>query len=244
MSRSLGGDQVEGRQAVRELLRAGRRRVQELWMADGMDDSAILAEIVDLAGEARVAVRSASRTRIDAMAQTDAPQGVLAKAAPLQETPLAKLCQGRPFLVALDGVTDPGNLGAILRSAEVAGATGVILPRHRSVHVTPTVAKAAAGAIEYLPIAVVAGLPAALAELAEREIWVVGLDAEGPTSVHDLTVADQSVALVLGSEGRGLGRLVRQRCDVLANIPQHGKVDSLSVAGAAAVACFAVARHR
>jgi 23S rRNA (guanosine2251-2'-O)-methyltransferase len=244
VSRSLGGDQVEGRQAVRELLRAGRRRVQELWMADGMDDSAILAEIVDLAGEARVAVRSASRTRIDAMAQTDAPQGVLAKAAPLQETPLAKLCQGRPFLVALDGVTDPGNLGAILRSAEVAGATGVILPRHRSVHVTPTVAKAAAGAIEYLPIAVVAGLPAALAELAEREIWVVGLDAEGPTSVHDLTVADQSVALVLGSEGRGLGRLVRQRCDVLANIPQHGKVDSLSVAGAAAVACFAVARHR
>jgi 23S rRNA (guanosine2251-2'-O)-methyltransferase len=244
MSRGLGGEQVEGRQAVRELLRAGKRPVRELWLADGMDESAILAEITDLAREARVAVRTASRTRIDAMAQSDAPQGVVAKAAPLRETDLAALCVGRPFLVALDGVTDPGNLGAILRSAEVAGATGVVLPRHRAVHITPTVAKAAAGAIEYLPIAVAPGLPAALAELAERGVWVVGLDADGPASVDELPVADQPVALVLGAEGRGLGRLVRQRCDVLAAIRQRGQVGSLSVAGAAAVACFAVSRQR
>ena len=244
MSRGLGGNQVEGRQAVRELLRAGKRRVDEVWLADGMDTSAILAEISDLALEAKVPLRTVTRARLDGAAQSEAPQGVLARAAPLKETPLAKLCEGRPFLVAIDGVTDPGNLGAILRSAEVAGATGVVLPRHRAVHVTPTVAKAAAGAVEYLAMAVVAGLPAALGELSDKGVWVVGLDAEGPTAIDDLTVADQPVALVLGAEGRGLSRLARQRCEVLASIPQHGHVESLSVASAAAVACMAVARLR
>src|SRR5205807_3054264 len=108
--------------------------------------------------------------------------------AAVPEADLAALAKDRPFLVALDGVTDPGNLGTILRSAEVAGATGVVLPRHRAVHVTPTVAKAAAGAIEYLPMAVVAGLPAALAELKALGVWIVGLDSDGPASVHDLAV--------------------------------------------------------
>ena len=181
---------------------------------------------------------------LQAAAQSEAPQGVLARAEPLREVTLDSLCTGTPFLVVLDGVTDPGNLGAILRSAEVAGATGVVLPRHRAVHVTPTVAKAAAGAVEYLPIAVVPGLPAALAELTEHAVWLVGLDAEGPTTIDELTVADQPLALVLGSEGKGLSRLVRQRCDVLAAIPQRGHVASLSVAAAAAVACMAVARQR
>lgn len=244
MTRGLGGEQIEGRQAVRELLRAGTRRVREVWMAEGTDDSAILAEITDLAAEARVPVKTMPRARLEGSATSEAPQGVLARADPLQEVALSTLCSGRPFLVVLDGVTDPGNLGAILRSAEVAGATGVVLPRHRAVHITPTVAKAAAGAIEYLPMAVVPGLPAALAELAEKGVWLVGLDGEGTTDIDGLTVADQPLALVLGSEGRGLGRLVRQRCDVLAAIPQRGRVESLSVAAAAAVACLAVARQR
>lgn len=244
MARGLGGEQIEGRQAVRELLRAGRRPVREVWLADGMDESAVLAEIVDLAREARVPVRTATRARLDAMALSDAPQGVVAKASALRETELAALCTGHPFLVAVDGVTDPGNLGAILRSADVAGATGVLLPRHRAVHITPTVAKAAAGAVEHLPIAVVPGMPAALAELAERAIWVVGLDGEGSTSIDDLPVADQPVVLVLGAEGRGLGRLVRGRCEVVASIPQYGNVESLNVSAAAAVALFAVARQR
>jgi 23S rRNA (guanosine2251-2'-O)-methyltransferase len=244
VSRGLGGQQVEGRQAVRELLRAGKRRVEEVWVAEGNDEAAILAEITDLAREGRVPLRRVPRARLDGAAQTDAPQGVLARAAPLKEVDLAALTTGRPFLVALDGVTDPGNLGAILRSAEVAGATGVVLPRHRAVHVTPAAAKAAAGAIEYLPIAVVPGLPAALAELVDKGVWVVGLDADGPTPVDELAVADEPIALVLGAEGKGLSRLTRQRCDVLASIPQHGRIDSLSVAAAAAVACFAIAGRR
>jgi 23S rRNA (guanosine2251-2'-O)-methyltransferase len=245
--RGVGGDQIEGRQAVRELLRAGRRRVEEVMLAEGMDDAAILAEIVDLAHEARVPVRQVPRGRLDAAARSDAPQGVIARAAALAEVSLKELYgpkRGLPFLIVLDGVTDPGNLGAILRSAEVAGATGVVLPRHRAAHITPTVAKAAAGAIEYLPIAVVGGLPAALAELKEHQVWVAGLDPEGPTPVSDLAVAEDALALVLGAEGKGLSRLVRQRCDVLASIPQRGQVGSLSVAAAAAVACFAVAARR
>jgi 23S rRNA (guanosine2251-2'-O)-methyltransferase len=167
----------------------------------------------------------------------------------LTEADFAELCavhkgRAKPFLVAVDGVTDPGNLGAVLRSAECAGATGAVLPRHRTAHITPTVAKAAAGAIEHLPIAVVGGLPGALAELSGKGVWSVGLDAEGPTAVDDVAVFEEPVVLVLGAEGRGLSRLARQRCDVLASIPQHGHIESLSVASAAAVACFAVARRR
>jgi len=244
VSRDLGGEQIEGRQAVRELLRAGKRRVQEVYLAEGTDDAAILVEIEDLAREGRVPVRTVPRARLQSMATSEAPQGVVAKAAPLPQASLASLSEGRPFLVVLDGVTDPGNLGAILRSAEVAGATGVVLPRHRAVHITAAAAKAAAGAIEYLPIAVVAGIPAALAELVERKVWVVGLDADGSTPIDEVAVADEAVALVLGAEGRGLGRLARERCDLLASIPQHGRIESLSVAAAAAVACFAVARRR
>jgi 23S rRNA (guanosine2251-2'-O)-methyltransferase len=248
VTKALGGEQVEGRQAVRELLLAGRRRVQEVWLADGMDDALILAEIADLAADGRVPLKRVSRGRLDNAARSDAPQGVLAMAAPLPEVSLGSLGDPaqspKPFLVVLDGVTDPGNLGAVLRSAEVAGATGAILPRHRAAHITPTVAKAAAGAIEHLPMAVVPGLPNALAELAKRGVWIVGLDADGPTSIDQLTVADEAVALVLGAEGKGLGRLVSERCDVLAAIPQRGHVASLSVSAAAAVACFAVAGRR
>jgi 23S rRNA (guanosine2251-2'-O)-methyltransferase len=146
--------------------------------------------------------------------------------------------------VAVDGVTDPGNLGALLRSAECAGATGVVLPRHRAVHVTPTVTKAAAGAVEHLPFAMVGGLPAALQQLRSQGVWVVGLDADGPRTLWDLPAADGPIALVLGAEGSGLSRLVRQRCDEIVSIPLRGTVASLNVAAAGALACFEVARAR
>jgi len=149
-----------------------------------------------------------------------------------------------PFLLALDGVTDPGNVGALLRSAEGAGVSGVVLPRHRAVHVTPAVTKAAAGAVEHLPMALVGGLPSALARLAELGVWVVGLDADAEGSLWDLPVAGEAVAIVLGAEGTGLGRLTRQRCDHVASIPLRGRLGSLNVAAAGALACFEVARRR
>ena len=144
----------------------------------------------------------------------------------------------------LDGITDPGNLGALLRTGECAGVTGVVLPRHRSARITPTVAKAAAGAIEHLPMATVSGIPKALGDLASAGVWSVGLDVAADTDVYDMQVADGPVALVMGAEGRGLSRLARERCDLVVTIPLRGVLDSLNVAAATAVACFEVARRR
>lgn len=245
----LGGDQVEGRQAVRELLSAGRRPVNTLLMAEGMDAAEILNDIEALATRRRVKIEYVSRKRLDAAARTDGSQGVVALAKPISETPLEDLCQptkrGRlPFLLILDGITDPHNLGAVLRSAECAGVTGIVLPRHRSAHLSPTVAKVAAGAIEYLPMALVAGIPTALQQLATLGVATVGLVGEAQTSLYALPLGDQPVALVLGSEGSGLAALTRRRCDELAAIPQHGKLSSLNVATAGAIACFDVSRQR
>jgi 23S rRNA (guanosine2251-2'-O)-methyltransferase len=243
-NRGLGGEQVEGRHAVRELLLAGRRKVREVWMVDEGDDAPILREIRELAAAARVTVVPVSKGRFAAAARCEAPQGVLAQAAPLPEADLDDLVRGGPFLVALDGVTDPGNLGAVLRSAECAGVTGAILPRHRAVHVTPAATKAAAGAIEHVPIAVVGGLPAALSRLRDAGVHVVGLDGAAGTSLYDVAGGDGPVCLVLGAEGRGLSRLVRERCDEVVAIPLQGRLGSLNVSAAAALACFEIARRR
>jgi 23S rRNA (guanosine2251-2'-O)-methyltransferase len=246
---SVGGEQVEGHHAVRELLMAGTRAVQEIWVLADADRSGALADIIEIAAAERVPVKEVGRGRFFAEARCEAPQGVLAKAAPLRETDLDVLAtRGRsgrpPFLLAVDGVTDPGNLGALLRSAECAGVSGVVLPRHRAVHVTPTVTKAAAGAVEHLPFCVVGGLPAALSRLREHDVWVVGLDGGADTGLWELPAADTAVALVLGAEGTGLSRLVRQRCDELVAIPLLGRLASLNVAAAGALACYEVARCR
>lgn len=251
-NRSLGGDQVEGRQAVRELLLSGRRGIREIWIAGDAEDAPILGDIRDMAASARVLVREVGKGKFAAQARCEAPQGVLALASPLEEHPLDDLISGTAsrgrkgpaFLVALDGVTDPGNLGAVLRSAECAGATGVVLPRHRAVHVTPAATKAAAGAIEHLPMAVVGGLPAALAQLRKEGVLVVGLDGAADRPLAQLSPTDGPVCLVLGAEGRGLSRLVRERCDEVVAIPLQGRLASLNVAAAAALACFEIARHR
>lgn len=244
--RGLGGEQVEGRRAVRELLIAGRRRVKDVWIAEGVDDSPVLHEIVELATDSRIPVRRVARSRIDGEARTDSPQGVLAHAEPLPEVELDDLVGPDAFLLCLDGITDPHNLGALLRSAECAGVTGVVVPKHRAVHITPTVAKTAAGAVEYLPMAIVPGIPAALRTLASAGVWSIGLDADANGSIFQMEfeVTGTPVALVLGAEGAGLSRLARERCDLLAAIPQRGAIDSLNVAAAGAVAMFEVARRR
>ena len=156
------GQQVEGRRAVRELLVAGRRKVHELWLASSADDP-LVAEIAQLAESAGVRIRDVSTDQIERKARTNAPQGVVAFAAPVEAADLDRLLADPvAFLVALDGVTDPQNLGAVMRTAETAGATGVVLATHRAAGITPVVAKAAAGALEYLPVAFVSGIPGAL----------------------------------------------------------------------------------
>lgn len=243
----LGGDQIEGRQAVRELLLSRGRAIDAVYVVADREPAPIVSEIIDLADE-RGVLHMVSSYEIDAMARSDVPQGVIARAEPLRIATLDELVEpvgGRPpFLVVFDGVTDPHNLGAVLRSALSAGATGAVLARHRSVHVTPVVAKAAAGAIEYMPIALVAGIPSALADLKTSGIWTVGLDADGERSVDDLPVSTEPVALVFGAEGRGLSPLTRNRCEIRARIDLFGPLESLNVSAAAAVACFAVSRQR
>jgi 23S rRNA (guanosine2251-2'-O)-methyltransferase len=218
-------------------------------MAEGMDAAPILDEIEALATKRRVRVEYVSRRRIDSVARTEAPQGVVAVARPVEEATLESLCEpgprgAVPFLLVLDGITDPHNMGALLRSAECAGVTGVVLPRHRSAHLSPTVAKVAAGAIEYLPLALVAGIPVALQRLSALGVWTIGLVGEAHQALYELPLGDQPVALVLGSEGSGLADLTRKRCDALASIPQHGSLSSLNVSTAGAIACFDVARRR
>jgi 23S rRNA (guanosine2251-2'-O)-methyltransferase len=238
----LGGEQIEGRRAVLELLRAGKRRPRAVYLSSTVTRDETVQEIVEKAGGI---LRAVAPERIDQMARTDVHQGVIAMAPPLRPADLDEMLGvDRAFLVAVDGVTDPRNLGAIMRSAETAGATGLVMPRHRSASVTPVVAKAAAGAIEYLPIALVGGIPAAIDRAARAGCWSVGLDERGDRSLFDLDLADQPIVLVLGSEGKGLARLTRERCDVLVKIPMRGRLDSLNVSAAATLACHEVARRR
>lgn len=230
---------------MRELLAAGRRPVRSVWLAEGLDPAPVLDEIEALARQRKVRVETVPRGRLDAGAKTDAPQGVLARARPVEPVPLETLCEGTaPFLVVVAGVTDPRNLGALLRSAECAGATGVVLARHRAAHLSPTVTKVAAGAVEHLGFALVGGVPAALARLSELGVATLGLAAEADRSIYDADVTSGPIALVVGGEERGLAPLVRRRCDELVAIPQHGALESLNAGVAAAVACFEVARRR
>jgi 23S rRNA (guanosine2251-2'-O)-methyltransferase len=230
-----------------------------LWVAQDLAGHEPLLGTVLLARRQQVPVQLKSPEALASAARTGAPQGVVAWAQPVQAFSLAELLAaevpgaggtgaegtGPPaFLVVLDGVTDPGNFGSLLRTAACAGATGVVIARHRSAPLTPAALKSAAGAVEKVPIAVVAGIPAALQQLAKAGVWTVGLDPAGPTDLWRTSLLDAPVALVLGSEGTGISHLARQRCDVLARIPQSRALESLNVAAAGAVACFEVARQR
>lgn len=230
---------------MRELLLADRRGVREIVMQSGLDGASILEDIVMLAQDRRISVREVGRSTFDALAHTESAQGVLAEAEPLPTVEVEDLiAELNPFLVMVDGLTDPHNLGAIFRSADAAGVTGIILPKHRSARISATVAKTSAGAIEHVPVATVAGVPAAIQVLQKHDVWVIGLDEAGTRSIFDLDLADQPLCLVLGAEGPGLSRLTRERCDELVSIPMQGAVASLNVSAAATVAMFDVARRR
>lgn len=246
-SSGVGGEQVEGHHAVHELLVAGRRRTRRLWVARTEAVSGPLERISQLASERGVRVELKTADALLDAARTGAPQGVVAWADPVPAVGLEDLVgtgPAPPFLLVLDGVTDPGNLGSVLRTAVCAGVSGVVVGRHRSAALTAAAVKAAAGAVEHVPIAPVGGIPAALQRLGRAGIWLVGLDPAGESDLWGARVLDGPVALVLGSEGKGISRLARQRCDSLVRIPLQGPLESLNVAAAAAVACFEVARQR
>jgi 23S rRNA (guanosine2251-2'-O)-methyltransferase len=231
-------EQVYGRRAVREALR-GRREVLELWATE----RALAAEPW-LRDDGGPRPQAKLERELSEVAGTRDHQGVLALCEPYRYADAYELAAGeRPLLVCLDQVSDPRNLGAVCRSAEGAGATGVVLPGHGSARVTPAVCRASAGAVEHLPVAVVTNLARYLGEIKRTDLWVYGALAEATTSLWtaDLT---GGAALVLGAEGRGLRPLVRRTCDVVVSIPLLGRVASLNVSVAAALLLYEARRQR
>ena len=240
-------DLIEGRNAVIEALRAGRT-IDKIYIAKG-DVDQTLGHIASKARSAGVVVVEADRRKLDAMSQTHAHQGVIALCAVREYCTVADIlaiAQARgepPFVIVCDEIADPHNLGAIIRSAECAGAHGVIIPKRRSAGLTAVVDKTSAGAVEHVAIARVPNLSAAIGELKKSGLWIYGAAAEGasPMWQTDLT---GPVCLVIGSEGDGIGRLVRENCDFLVSIPLKGQISSLNASAAAAVLMYEVLRQR
>jgi 23S rRNA (guanosine2251-2'-O)-methyltransferase len=244
-------DVLYGLHAVEEALRSGNRKVEYLSIsrerAHGGGD-ARLDSLLNLARQRKVPVRMEPRDSLTRLAQSDQHQGAVAVARPLRALALEDLLQGRDaarplFLLALDGVEDPHNLGALLRTADGAGVNGVILPERRSAPVNATVAKASAGASEHVRIARVPNLNRALETLKEHNIWVLGLDERG-SQTYDTYDYRSDCCLVLGREGEGLHEHTRKNCDFLLQIPMAGAVPSLNVSVAGAVVMYEAARQR
>ena len=238
---------IEGRNAVTEALRAGTA-IDKLYIAKGETDRT-LARIAANAREAGVVVVEADRRKLDAMSGTHSHQGVIAVAAAAAYATLEDLLDraaGRgepPLLVICDEISDPHNLGAIIRTAECAGAHGVIIPKRRSAGLTAVTAKTSAGAVSYLPVARVPNLPAALKDLKKRGIWIFGTAADGAVPLYEADLRSPA-AIVIGSEGGGMGRLVAQRCDFLVSIPMKGSISSLNASAAAAILLYEAVRQR
>lgn len=238
---------IEGRNAVLEALKAGRA-IDKVYIAKDDQDKA-LGFIAAKARAAGAVVSAVDRRKLDFMSSTHSHQGVIAVAAvrdysTVQEIlALAAAREEPPFIIICDEITDPHNLGAIIRTAEVAGAHGIIIPKHRSSGVTAVVEKTSAGAAEHMLIAKVANIPATMDELKESGIWIYGTAAEG-TSMLWKTDMTGPAAFVIGSEGEGMGRLVSEKCDFLVSIPMFGKINSLNASAAAAVVMFEAVRQR
>lgn len=240
---------VGGLHPVRELLRSGQT-VTRVLIAESRDRSAVLDDILELARAAGVTVEHVDRRDLDARAVGLVHQGVLALATPFPYVLLADVVASAfdrgedPFLVALDGVTDPHNLGSIARSAEAVGVHGLVVAQRRSAAVTPTVEKSAAGALAYLPVVQVVNLVRALQELRDAGVWSIGLDEQAGDELAAIALASEPCVLVVGGEGGGLSRLTRDRCDALARLPMRGRVASLNASVAAAVALYELRRLR
>lgn len=239
-------EQIEGRNAVLEAFRSGKC-VDKLFILDGCQDGPVRT----IAREARktdTIINYVSKERLDQLSETRAHQGVIAQAAAYEYSTVDEILaraeeKGEPpFLILLDNVEDPHNLGAIIRTANLAGAHGVIIPKRRAVGLTSTVAKTSAGAINYTPVAKVTNIVRTIEELKEKGIWFVCADMGGET-MYDLDLTGP-MGLVIGNEGEGVSRLVREACDFTASIPMKGDIDSLNASVAAGVLAYEIVRQR
>ena len=244
---SLPEDVVVGRNAVTEALKSGRA-VNRLLVAEG-DGQGSIREIVRLARESGAVVETVARSKIEAVARGFRHQGVLAYTSPVDYMPLDELLEAAraksdaPFLILLDELEDPHNLGAILRTADAVGVDGVLIPRRRSCPLSATVAKTSAGAVEYVPVARIGNIAQTIKALKDEGFWIIGADMDGTTDYFDADLTGATV-LVVGSEGRGISRIVRDNCDILVKIPMLGKINSLNVSVAGAVLMYESLRQR
>lgn len=240
---------IEGRQPVREALRAGRP-MRRLMIAEGAQTKGALEEILELARAAGVRVDRLPRAALDERATTRSHQGVIAEASPVASrswrdgVAMARAAGVAPLLIAFDGIEDPQNLGALLRSAEVLGAHGALVPKRRSAPLGAAVGKASAGALEHLPIDQVDSLERALASCKKEGLWVVALAGGSSGDIRDCALLEEPVVIVVGAEGKGVSHLIRERADALVRIPMSGKVASLNASVAGAIALWEVARRR
>ena len=245
--RELKNDLIEGRNAVIEALRAGRS-IDKIFLAKG-DVDKTLGHIASRAREKGVVVVECDRRKLDFMSVTHAHQGVIALCSVREYCSIEDILSlasergEAPFVVVCDEISDPHNLGAIIRSAECAGAHGVVIPKRRSAGLTAIVDKASAGAAEHMLIARVPNLPAALDTLKSRGLWVYGTAADGSNELWRTDFSGPT-ALVIGSEGDGMGRLVRESCDFTVSLPMKGRVSSLNAAAAASIVMYEVLRQR
>ena len=244
---SLPEDMIEGRNAVTEALRSGRT-INKVFLADGDTDRA-LGRLAAMAKESGAVVVRVDRRKLNDMSPTGAHQGIMAAVAAHDYATVDDMLNAAqekgeaPLLVICDELSDPHNLGAIIRTAECAGAHGVIIPRRRSVGLTAVVGKASAGAAEHMKIARVPNIPSVLKELKNEGVWVYGAAAGGSSELWS-TDFTGSCAIVIGSEGDGMGRLVRESCDFIVSIPMAGKINSLNASAAASIIMYEVLRQR
>lgn len=240
-------EKIYGVHAVEALLRHHPKRVKQIWLAEGRSEPR-LQNLITLAGENRVPVGNAERREMDAWVE-GVHQGVVAEVSPSQvwgEAMLDELLdrtEGAPLLLVLDGVTDPHNLGACLRSADAAGALAVIVPKDKSATLTPTVRKVACGAAEVIPLVAVTNLARSLEKLKQRGLWVVGTAGEAEQSLYQQDMTGPTI-LIMGAEGSGMRRLTRDLCDYLVHLPMSGSVSSLNVSVATGVCLFEAQRQR
>ena len=239
--------QLEGRNALTEALKSGRT-IDKVFIADGDTDRA-LQRLAAEAKEAGAVIVPVDRRKLDAMSTTHAHQGVIALAAAHAYATIDDILEEAaargqaPLIVICDELSDPHNLGAIIRSAECAGAHGVIIPKRRSVGLTATVAKASAGAVEYMKVARVTNINQAIAGLKEKGVWVFGTAAEGSIPMYQADLTGPA-AIVIGSEGDGMSQLVRKNCDVMVHIPMAGRISSLNASAAASILLYEAVRQR
>ena len=238
---------IEGRNAVIEALRAGTA-IDKIYLQKGETDKT-LGHIASKARSAGAVVVEADRRKLDAMSRTHAHQGVIALCAVREYASVEDILRAAadkgeaPLLVICDELSDPHNLGAVIRTAECAGAHGVVIPKRRSAGLTAVVAKTSAGAVAHVPVARVANIPTLLQDLKKEGVWVFGTAADGATSLYDADLKGPA-AIVIGSEGSGMGRLVSETCDFLVRIPMRGKLNSLNASAAAAILLYEAVRQR